>query len=122
MTAYRYNAVGNTLTCSVVEGNTVQLPSKVSKHISKVTDATWPESYWMPRDMTSFEYMSKIGPNHDANSFGLIGSDIITLNAKLRIPVDLHNIAPKDIFRPTLWDRFAGDDFRACLDLGPLYA
>ena len=122
MTAYRYNMVGDLLTCSVVEGQTVELPVKVADHISKVTDKTWPETYWVPRDMSSFEYMSKIGPNHDGNSFGLIGADMITLNAMLRIPVDMHNVCKCEIFRPTMWDRFGGDDFRACEKLGPLYA
>ena len=121
MTAYRYNAVGDLLTCSVVEGETVELPREVAAHISAVTDATWPESYWTPRDMTSFEYMSRIGPNHDANSFGLIGADLIAFNAMLRIPVDMHNVPASQIFRPTMWDRFGGDDFRACEKLGPLY-
>ncbi len=121
MTSYRYNAVGDMLTCSVVEGETVELPAKVADHISNVTDRTWPETYWTPYGMTSFEYMSKIGPNHDANAFGLIGADMLTLNAMLRIPVDMHNIAPEKIFRPTMWDRFGGDDFRACKELGPLY-
>jgi L-fucose isomerase len=121
MTSYRYNVVGDRLTCSVVEGQTVELPEKVVEHISQVTDPTWPESYWMPRDMSSFEYMNRIGPNHDANSFGLIGADMITFNAMLRIPVDMHNVAPENVFRPTLWDRFGGDDYRACEYLGPLY-
>jgi L-fucose isomerase len=127
MTAYRYNAVGSRLTCSVVEGWTVELPGEVADHISRVTDPTWPESYWKPRDMSSFEYMSRIGPNHDANSFGLIGADMLTLNAMLRIPVDMHNVPRDQIFRPTMWDRFGdardtGTDFRACTDLGPLYS
>ena len=121
MTSYRYNGVGSMLTCSVVEGETIQLPEAVAKHISQVTDPTWPETFWKPRDMSSFEYMSKIGPNHDANSFGLIGSDLLTINAMLRIPVDMHNIPKDQIFRPTMWDRFGGDDFRACEKLGPLY-
>ena len=121
MTAYRYNMVGDLMTCSVVEGATVELPAAVADHISKRTDKTWPESYWVPRGMTSFEYMSRIGPNHDANSFGLIGADLLTLNAMLRIPVDLHNIPAADVFRPSMWDRFGGDDFRACAALGPLY-
>ncbi len=121
VTAYRYNMVDNMLTCSVVEGETVTLPKKVADHISKVTDPTWPETYWTPRDMTSFEYMSKIGPNHDANSFGHIGTDMITLNAMLRIPVDMHNVPEDDIFRPTMWQRFGGDDYKACAFLGPLY-
>lgn len=121
MTAYRYNVVGNMLTCSVVEGETVALPDRVADHISNVTDRTWPETFWMPRDMSSIEYMTRIGPNHDANSFGLIGADLLTVNAMLRVPVDLHNLAGDHIFRPTLWDRFGGDDFAACRMLGPLY-
>ena len=122
MTAYRYNLVGDTLTASVVEGETVFLPDEVTNHISKVTDPTWPESFWVPRDMSSFEYMSRIGPNHDANSFGLIGADLLTVNAMLRIPADMHNVPKEEIFRPTMWDRYGGDDFRVCRDLGPLYA
>jgi L-fucose isomerase len=121
MTAYRYNVVGDEVTCSVVEGETVELPRNVADHISQVTDKTWPETYWTPRDMSSFEYMSRIGPNHDANSFGLIGADMITLNAMLRIPVDMHNVPKDRMFRPTMWDRFGGDDYRACEKLGPLY-
>ncbi len=122
MTAYRYNMVREQLTYSVVEGETVELPRNVADHISQVTDKTWPETYWTPRDMTSFEYMSRIGPNHDANSFGLIGADLVTLNAMLRIPVDMCNVPKAQVFRPTMWDRFGGDDFRACSKLGPLYA
>ena len=122
MTAYRYNCVGEQLTCSVVEGDSVQLPKAVADHISKVTDPTWPETYWTPRGMSSFEYMSNIGPNHDASSFGLIGADFITFNAMLRIPVDMTNVAKEDIFRPTMWTRFGNDDYRACAYLGPVYA
>jgi L-fucose isomerase len=122
LTAYRYNVVGDMLTCSVVEGSTVELPDAVADHVSEVTNDTWPETYWVPRDMSSFEYMSRIGPNHDANSFGLIGDDMVTANAMLRIPVDMHNIPDDRIFRPTMWDRFGRDDFRVCEKLGPLYA
>lgn len=121
MTSYRYNVVGDRLTFSVVEGDTIELPEKVADHISKRTDPTWPETYWAPRGMSSFEYMNRIGPNHDANSFGHIAADMITLNAMLRVPVDMHNIDAKDIFRPTLWDRMGGDDFRSCELLGPMY-
>ncbi len=121
MTAYRYNVVENSPSCSIVEGETVELPGDVADHISQVTNNTWPESYWTPRDMSSFEYMSKIGPNHDANSLGLIGADLITFNAMLRIPVDFHNIPADQIFRPTMWDRMGGNDFLVCDRLGPLY-
>ena len=122
LTAYRYNVVGDLPTCSVVEGDSVELPKAAADHISRVTDPTWPETYWTPRGMSSFEYMDRIGPNHDANSFGLIGADLLTFNAMLRIPVDMHNIAAEEIFRPTLWNRMGNDDFRACQFLGPLYA
>jgi L-fucose isomerase len=121
MTAYRYNGVGDQLTFSVVEGETIELPREVADHVSKVTDPTWPETYWAPRDMSAIDYMTRIGPNHDGNSFGLIGADLLTLNAMLRIPVDMHNIPAGQIFRPTLWDRFGNDDFRVCEKLGPLY-
>lgn len=122
MTSYRYNVVGDMLTCSVIEGETVELPELVADHISAVTNETWPETYWKPRNMSSFEYMERIGPNHDGNSFGLIGADMITLNAMLRIPVDMHNIDAKDIFRPTMWDRYGQNDFMVCEKLGPMYA
>lgn len=121
MTAYRYNMIGDELTCSVVEGATVELPRDVADCIGRITDRTWPETYWVPRGMSSFEYMSRIGPNHDGNSFGLIGADLLTLNAMLRVPVDMHNVPREDIFRPTFWDRCGGDDFRACEKLGPVY-
>ncbi len=121
MTAYRYNVIGDTLTFSVVEGETVELPVSVADHIGDVTDKTWPESYWVPRGMSSFEYMSKIGPNHDGNSYGLIGADLITFNSMLRIPIDMHNVPADDIFRPTYWDRCGGNDYLACSRLGPLY-
>lgn len=121
LTAYRYNVVGDELTCSVVEGQTVQLPEQVADHISRHTDPTWPEGYWTPRGMSSFDYMRRIGPNHDGNSFGLIGADLITFNSMLRIPVDMHNVPADDIFRPTFWDRCGDDDFRACGKLGPVY-
>ena len=122
MTAYRYNVTGDTLTCSVVEGETVELPKKAADHINRVTDRNWPETFWTPRGMTSFEYMDRIGPNHDGNSFGLIGADFVTFNAMLRIPVDMHNVLSDNIFRPTLWQRMGNDDFRACAFLGPVYA
>ena len=121
MTAYRYNTMGNDMSVSIVEGETIELPKKVADEISECTNPTWPESYWVPRDMSSFEYMNKMSPNHDANSFGFIGADLITLNSMLRIPVDFHNIPKEDIFRPTMWDRYGDNDFLVCQKLGPLY-
>jgi L-fucose isomerase len=43
----------------------------------------------------------------------------------LRIPVSMHNIADKDIFRPAAWNAFGmdkeGADYRACQNFGPIY-
>ena len=44
----------------------------------------------------------------------------------LRIPVCMHNVPEKDIFRPSTWNAFGtkdreGADFRACKALGALY-
>jgi hypothetical protein len=39
----------------------------------------------------------------------------------LRIPVDFHNVAADQIFRPTMWDRYGGNDFLVCQKLGPNY-
>ncbi|MBA7548721.1 L-fucose isomerase [subsurface metagenome] len=61
MTAYRYNVVGNMLTCSVIEGETIELPEKVADHVSKRTDPTWPETFWTPWEMSSFE-ADNVGP------------------------------------------------------------
>jgi len=36
-------------------------------------------------------------------------------------PVDMHNVSAADIFRPTMWQRFGGDDFRVCDYLGVVY-
>ena len=65
------------------------------------------------------------GANHGAISYGHIGADIITLCSTLRIPVCMHNVEEKDIFRPAAWNAFAMDkesaDYRACENFGPLY-
>ena len=58
-------------------------------------------------------------------SYGHIGADLITLCSILRIPVAMHNVADKDIFRPKAWDAFGmdkeGADYRACAVYGPMY-
>ena len=106
----------------MVEGATVDLPAKAARYITERTDKSWPEMFWVPRGMSSCDYIRRIDPNHDANSFGHIGADLLTLNAMLRIPADLHNVPAEEIFRPPWWDRAGGDDFRACEKLGPMYA
>ena len=39
--------------------------------------------------------MNNWGANHGAISYGHIGADLITLASMLRIPVAMHNVAPK---------------------------
>ena len=44
----------------------------------------------------------------------------------LRIPVCMHNVEDKDIFRPSAWNAFGtkdreGADYRACAAFGPIY-
>ncbi|MDR3246361.1 MAG: L-fucose isomerase, partial [Prevotellaceae bacterium] len=60
-----------------------------------------------------------------AISYGHIGADLITLASMLRIPVSMHNIDEKDIFRPASWSAFGmdkeGADYKACKAYGPLY-
>jgi L-fucose/D-arabinose isomerase len=57
---------------------------------------------------------------------GHIGSDLVSLAAMLRIPVDMHNLGSEALFRPSAWSRFGaneaqGADYRACAAYGPLY-
>ena len=74
---------------------------------------------------TAYEVMNNWGANHGAISYGHIGADLITLCSILRIPVAMHNVADKDIFRPKAWDAFGmdkeGADYRACAVYGPMY-
>ena len=70
--------------------------------------------------------MANWSANHGAFSCGHIGADLITLASMLRIPVCMHNVPEKDIFRPSTWNAFGtkdreGADFRACKALGALY-
>ncbi|MNW70071.1 L-fucose isomerase [compost metagenome] len=70
--------------------------------------------------------MEAWGSNHCAVSYGHIGADLITLASILRIPVNMHNIDDKLIFRPSAWSAFGtkdleSADYRACAAYGPLY-
>ena len=70
--------------------------------------------------------MNAWGANHGAISCGHIGADLISLAAMLRIPVYMHNVDEKKVFRPAAWNGFGtadpeGGDYRACANFGPLY-
>ena len=74
---------------------------------------------------TAYDVMNNWGANHGAISYGHIGADLITMCSMLRIPVSMHNVPEKDIYRPAAWNAFGmdkeGADFRACKNYGPLY-
>ena len=116
----------------ICEGWTIRLPDEVSDYIWKRTDYTWPCTWFAPRVSgkedafaSAYDVMNNWGANHGAISYGHIGADLITLCSMLRIPVSMHNVPVKDIFRPAAWNAFGmdkeGQDFRACKAYGPMY-
>ena len=117
----------------IAEGWTVQLPDEVTDTLMERTNPTWPCTWFTPRCdgkegsafRTAYEVMQNWGANHGAISYGHIGADLITLCSMLRIPVCMHNVPEKDIFRPAAWNAFGmdkeGQDYRACAAYGPLY-
>ena len=116
----------------IAEGWTVNLPEEVSDKLWKRTDYTWPCTWFAPRCdgkegpfKTAYDVMNNWGANHGAISYGHIGADLITMCSMLRIPVSMHNVPEKDIYRPAAWNAFGmdkeGADFRACKNYGPLY-
>ena len=116
----------------ICEGWTIQLPDEVADKIWKRTDYTWPCTWFAPRTSgkadafgSAYDVMNNWGANHGAISYGHIGADLITMASMLRIPVCMHNVPEKDIFRPAAWNAFGmdkeGQDFRACQTYGPLY-
>ena len=133
MTMLRLNLVaGLGPVLQLAEGWTVELPHEVNDTLDKRTDPTWPTTWFVPRlDETKdafkdvYSVMNNWGANHGAICYGHVGADLITLCAMLRIPVCMHNIEDKDIFRPAAWNAFGmdkeGADYRACQNFGPLY-
>ena len=133
MTMIRLNIVkGVGPVLQLVEGWSIELPKDVSDTLWKRTDYTWPCTWFVPRtDATNETYedaysvMNSWGANHGAITYGHVGADIITLCSMLRIPISMHNIPSKDIFRPASWKSFGMDkevqDYRACAEYGPLY-
>ncbi|WP_032120499.1 L-fucose isomerase [Clostridium amazonitimonense] len=115
----------------IAEGHTVTLQDDIHKILDERTDKTWPTTWFVPRlGSKGFEdvysVMKNWGANHGAFSYGHIGKELITLASMLRIPVSLHNIDDKDIFRPHSFAAFGtkdieSADYRACKAYGPLY-
>ena len=117
----------------IAEGWTVNLPDEVTDTLMERTNPTWPCTWFTPRCdgkegspfKSAYDVMNNWGANHGAISYGHIGADLITLCSMLRIPVCMHNVPEKDIFRPAAWNAFGmdkeGQDFRACENYGPMY-
>ena len=133
VTLVRVNMVdGIGYTMQIAEGWTVELPEKVNRILLDRTDRTWPSTWFVPRlnDTNAFSsvynVMANWGANHGAFVYGHIGKDLITLASMLRIPVALHNIEDRDIYRPHAWSAFGtkdleGADYRACAHYKELY-
>ena len=124
------HGVGPTL--QIAEGYTVVLPEEVHDILNQRTDPTWPTTWFAPR-LTGegafsdvYSVMANWGANHGSFSYGHIGKELITLASMLRIPVSLHNVERKDIFRPHCFAGFGtadleSADYRACQAYGRLY-
>jgi L-fucose isomerase len=133
LTAARLNLVaGQGLVLQVAEGWSIELPAEVRDAIVERTDPTWPTTFFVPRLAEAgafrsvYDWMDNWGANHAAVGYGHFGDDLITLAAMLRIPVYMHNVPSKRIFRPRAWAAFGttdleSADFRACAAFGPLY-
>lgn len=115
----------------IAEGHSVELPGEVHRILDERTDKTWPTTWFVPRTTGQgvfrdvYNVMNAWGANHGAICSGHIGHELIALAALLRIPVNMHNVAPEKIMRPSAWGSFGSDpegaDYRACLQFGPLY-
>ncbi len=115
----------------IAEGVTVELENEIHNTLDQRTDPTWPTTYFAPRITGEgafkdvYSVMASWGANHGAISYGHIGADLISLASILRIPVCMHNVPDKKIFRPSAWNAFGmdkeGADYRACAAFGPLY-
>ncbi len=132
-TMFRINLIkGLGPTMQIAEGSTIALPEKVDRSLQERTNRTWPTTWFAPK-MTGegafqdvYSVMNSWGANHCVLSYGHIGSALITLASMLRIPVSMHNVAARAIFRPSAWKAFGtldpeGADFRASRNYGPLY-
>ncbi|MCL4143360.1 UNVERIFIED_CONTAM: hypothetical protein GTU68_060051 [Idotea baltica] len=132
MTMCRINLVkGIGPILQIVEGWSVELPEDIHTILDERTNPTWPTTWFVPRVTgkgffkDAYSVMAKWGANHGAISYGHIGADLISLASLLRIPVNMHNVADDDVFRPSAWSAFGENlesaDYKACATYGPLY-
>lgn len=115
----------------IAEGWTVAIDPEIHQLLNERTDKTWPTTWFAPRLNDNpvfrdvYSVMNNWGANHGAICYGHIGKELITLASMLRIPVCMHNIEDKELFRPSAWNAFGmdkeGADYRACQNFGPIY-
>ena len=116
----------------IAEGFTVTLNEDINSLLNKRTSPGWPTTWFAPVLTNTdpfknvYSVMANWGANHCAVSYGHIGDKLITLASMLRIPVNMHNVPPERIFRPSAWNAFGtkdleAADFRACKNFGPIY-
>lgn len=133
VTMYRLNLVkGLGPMIQIAEGHAVDIDLEIHDIINTRTNPSWPTTWFAPRLTGSgvftdvYSVMDLWGANHCAVSYGHIGADLITLASMLRIPVNMHNLSDKKVFRPKVWNAFGtadkeGADFRACKNFGAIY-
>ncbi|MGI2800886.1 L-fucose isomerase [Photobacterium damselae] len=131
-TMHRINWVdGLGAVLQIAEGHSIELPTEVHNTLNERTNATWPTTWFVPR-LTGegnfkdvYSVMANWGANHCVITHGHIGADLISLASMLRIPVAMHNVDSKDVFRPHAWSAFGqdveGQDYRDCQNFGALY-
>jgi L-fucose/D-arabinose isomerase len=116
----------------MAEGFTIELPKDINTKLDRRTSPAWPTTWFAPiltgkgAFSDVYSVMANWGANHCAVCYGHIGDLLITLASMLRIPVNMHNISPERIYRPSAWSAFGtldleGADFRACKNFGPIY-
>lgn len=115
----------------IAEGHSVELPTDVHEMLNERTNPTWPTTWFVPRLTGAgafkdvYSVMANWGANHCVITYGHVGADLLTLASMLRIPVAMHNVDEKDVFRPHAWSAFGqdkeGQDFRACQNFSALY-
>ena len=133
MTMFRINRIlGVGPVMQIVEGYSLDLDRQISDIVEKRTDPGWPSTFFTPiltgkgQFTDVYSVMKAWGANHCSIAYGHIGHELITLAAMLRMPVCMHNVDRKRIYRPQVWDSFGTEnlesaDYLACKTLGPLY-
>ncbi|MGL4676224.1 MAG: L-fucose isomerase [Brevinema sp.] len=133
ITMYRINLVkGIGPILQIAEGYAINLSPEIHQLLNDRTNPSWPTTWFTPiltgkgvfTDV--YSVMNTWGANHCVASYGHIGQDLITLASMLRIPVNMHNVTEKKVFRPKAWNAFGtycqeSADFLACKNFGPLY-